>query len=178
MTFSPARHLTPLLRPPQVNLDAGHAARRQAQHARVRDFLDYYIGIHPSEALPARTAFDPAAIPRLLDLGIEDYLLADVMRGVVGQRLLRRLCPHCSKPADKSLVATFRHAIPKWMRAQLKAGETVVFSWIVFKSRAQRDRVNAKVMKDPRLAKMMDPKAMPFDAKRMFWGGFKVLVEG
>ena len=61
---------------------------------------------------------------------------------------------------------------------RLKPGETVVFSWIVFKSRAQRDRVNAKVMKDPRLANMMDPKAMPFDAKRMFWGGFKVLVEG
>ena len=59
---------------------------------------------------------------------------------------------------------------------KLKAGETVVFSWIVFKSRAHRDRVNAKVMKDPRLAKMMDPKAMPFDAKRMFYGGFKVLV--
>jgi uncharacterized protein YbaA (DUF1428 family) len=51
---------------------------------------------------------------------------------------------------------------------KLKAGETVVFSWIVFKSRTHRDRVNAKVMKDPRLAKMMDPKAMPFDAKRMF----------
>jgi uncharacterized protein YbaA (DUF1428 family) len=61
---------------------------------------------------------------------------------------------------------------------KLKSGETVVFSWIVFKSRAQRDRVNAKVMKDPRLADMMDPKAMPFDGKRMFWGGFKVLVEG
>ena len=60
---------------------------------------------------------------------------------------------------------------------KLKSGETVMFSWIVFKSRAQRDRVNAKVMKDPRLAKMMDPKAMPFDAKRMFWGGFKTLVE-
>jgi uncharacterized protein YbaA (DUF1428 family) len=59
---------------------------------------------------------------------------------------------------------------------KLKAGETVVFSWIVFKSRAHRDRVNAKVMKDPRLAKMMDPKAMPFDAQRMFYGGFKVLV--
>ena len=59
---------------------------------------------------------------------------------------------------------------------KLKAGETVVFSWIVFKSRAQRDRVNAKVMKDPRLAKMMDPKAMPFDAKRMFWGGFKTQI--
>jgi len=60
---------------------------------------------------------------------------------------------------------------------QLKPGETVVFSWIVFKSRAHRDRVNAKVMKDPRLAKMMDPKAMPFDGKRMLWGGFKVLVD-
>ena len=61
---------------------------------------------------------------------------------------------------------------------KLKSGETVVFSWIVFKSRAHRDSVNAKVMKDPRLAKMMDPKAMPFDGKRMFWGGFKLLVEG
>jgi uncharacterized protein YbaA (DUF1428 family) len=61
---------------------------------------------------------------------------------------------------------------------KLKAGEIVVFSWIVFKSRAHRDRVNAKVMKDPRLANMMDPKALPFDGKRMIWGGFKVLVEG
>jgi uncharacterized protein YbaA (DUF1428 family) len=61
---------------------------------------------------------------------------------------------------------------------KLKVGETVVFSYIVFKSRAHRDHVNAKVMKDPRLANMMDPKSMPFDGKRMFWGGFKVLVEG
>ena len=61
---------------------------------------------------------------------------------------------------------------------KLKPGETVVFSWIVFKSRSHRDHVNARVMKDPRLANMMDPKAMPFDGKRMFWGGFKVLVEG
>ena len=60
---------------------------------------------------------------------------------------------------------------------KLKPGEMVVFSWIVFKSRAHRDRVNAKVMKDPRLSNMMDPKAMPFDGKRMFWGGFKVLVD-
>ena len=60
---------------------------------------------------------------------------------------------------------------------KLKVGETVVFSWIVFKSRAHRDRVNAKVMKDPRLANMMDPKALPFDGKRMFWGGFKVMVD-
>ena len=60
----------------------------------------------------------------------------------------------------------------------LKPGETVVFAYIVFTSRAHRDRVNAKVMKDPRQANMMDPKALPFDGKRMFWGGFKVLVEG
>ena len=60
---------------------------------------------------------------------------------------------------------------------KLKPAETVVFAYIVFKSRAHRDRVNAKVMKDPRLADMMDPKAMPFDAKRMFWGGFKTLVD-
>jgi uncharacterized protein YbaA (DUF1428 family) len=61
---------------------------------------------------------------------------------------------------------------------KLKRGETVVFSWITYKSRAQRDRVNAKVMKDPRLAKMMNPKAMPFDGKRMIYGGFKVIIEG
>ena len=60
---------------------------------------------------------------------------------------------------------------------QLKRGETVVFSWIVYKSRAHRDRVNAKVMKDPRLADSMDEKSMPFDAKRMVYGGFNVLVD-
>ena len=60
---------------------------------------------------------------------------------------------------------------------KLKPGETVVFSYIVYKSRAQRDRVNAKVMKDPRLAWMMNPKAMPFDGKRMIYGGFKVLID-
>jgi uncharacterized protein YbaA (DUF1428 family) len=61
---------------------------------------------------------------------------------------------------------------------KLKPGETVVFAWITYKSRAHRDRVNAKVMKDPRLADMMDAKSMPFDAKRMIYGGFEVLVEG
>jgi uncharacterized protein YbaA (DUF1428 family) len=59
---------------------------------------------------------------------------------------------------------------------KLKPGETVVFAYIVYKSRAQRDRTMAKVMKDKRLADMMDPKKLPFDGKRMFWGGFKPLV--
>jgi len=65
--------------------------------------------------------------------------------------------------------------VPFARRIKLKPGETVVFSWIVFKSRAHRDRVNAKVMKDPRLD--MDPKSMPFDVKRMLYGGFRVLVD-
>ena len=60
---------------------------------------------------------------------------------------------------------------------KLKPDEVVVFAYIVYKSRAQRDRINAKVMKDPRLALMMNPTALPFDGKRMFWGGFNVLVD-
>lgn len=60
--------------------------------------------------------------------------------------------------------------------AKTKPGETVVFAWIVYKSRAHRDRVNARVMKDPRLMKDMDPKKMPFDCKRMTYGGFKTIV--
>ena len=66
--------------------------------------------------------------------------------------------------------------VPFPRRIKLKRGETVVFSWIVFKSRAHRDRVNAKVMKDPRLSGM-NPESMPFDCKRMVYGGFKVLVD-
>jgi uncharacterized protein YbaA (DUF1428 family) len=60
---------------------------------------------------------------------------------------------------------------------KLKPSETVMFSYIVYKSRADRDRINAKVMKDKRLEKMMDGSAMPFDGKRMIYGGFKVLVD-
>ena len=66
--------------------------------------------------------------------------------------------------------------IPFSRMAKVKPGEVVFFSYIVYKSRMHRDRVNAKVMKDPRLAKMMDPGSIPFDVKRMAYGGFKVLV--
>ena len=59
---------------------------------------------------------------------------------------------------------------------KLKGSEVVWFSWIVYRSRRRRDRVLARVMKDKRLAPMMDPKKMPFDAKRMIYGGFKVMV--
>jgi uncharacterized protein YbaA (DUF1428 family) len=71
---------------------------------------------------------------------------------------------------------------PKWAgikfprTVRLKAGETVIFSFVVFKSRAHRDRVNARVMKDPSLSQAMKDSPMPFDARRMAYGGFKVLV--
>ncbi len=60
---------------------------------------------------------------------------------------------------------------------KLKAGEVVFFSWITYKSKAHRDKVLKKVMSDPRLKDCMDPKKMPFDGMRMFWGGFKPLVK-
>jgi uncharacterized protein YbaA (DUF1428 family) len=62
------------------------------------------------------------------------------------------------------------------LAVKLKKDEVVWFSWVVYKSRRDRDRIMEKVMKDPRLASMMDTKKMPFDGKRMFWGGFKVAV--
>ncbi len=68
-------------------------------------------------------------------------------------------------------VTSFPRSVKK------KPGETVVFSYIVYKSRAHRDKVNAKVMKDPRIKSMCDEDSMPFDGMRMFWGGFKTIVE-
>jgi uncharacterized protein YbaA (DUF1428 family) len=60
---------------------------------------------------------------------------------------------------------------------KLKSGEVVVFSYVLYKSRADRNRILKKVMADPRLADQMKPENMPFDGKRMFWGGFKGIVE-
>jgi uncharacterized protein YbaA (DUF1428 family) len=59
----------------------------------------------------------------------------------------------------------------------LREDETVVFSWIVYQSRAHRDEVNDKVMKDPRMAEMMKPEDMPFDGKRMIYGGFEMIID-
>jgi uncharacterized protein YbaA (DUF1428 family) len=70
-----------------------------------------------------------------------------------------------------------KFGIPFPRVAKAKSEETVVFSWIVYKSRGHRDRVNAKVMKDPRMNGMCDAKSMPFDMKRMAWGGFKIAVD-
>jgi uncharacterized protein YbaA (DUF1428 family) len=70
-----------------------------------------------------------------------------------------------------------KFGMPFTKQMKVKSGETVVFAWITYKSRKHRDAVNAKVMKDPRLAASCDPKKMPFDVKRMCYGGFKTIVE-
>jgi len=70
-----------------------------------------------------------------------------------------------------------KYGLPYGKLLKLKKDEVAVFSWILYKSRAARDRINAKVMKDKRLAALMDPKAMPFDMRRMSAGGFKAIVK-
>ena len=102
-------------------------------------------------------------------------------------RVYRGMAKKASKVWRDHGALAFRESVAddvkvgKWTSfprsVKLKRGETVVFSYIIYKSRQDRDRVLAKVMKDKRLAKMMNPKAMPFDAKRMIYGGFKTLVE-
>lgn len=72
---------------------------------------------------------------------------------------------------EKGKVTSFPRAV------KLRPGEVVVVAWVTYRSRKHRDQVMAKVMKDPRLAELMDPDAMPFDGMRMFWGGFKPIVE-
>lgn len=81
----------------------------------------------------------------------------------------------CRECVGDDMNVKFGLPFPKVLKP--KRGETVVFSWIVFKSRTHRDAVNAKVMKDPRINEMSEGKAMPFDCKRMVYGGFNVLVE-
>jgi uncharacterized protein YbaA (DUF1428 family) len=102
------------------------------------------------------------------------------------RRTLTRIAAWCRRPAKSG--ASTKHSnfasvgdglnvkmgLPFPRGIKIKPGETVVFSWIVYKSRDHHDRVNAKVMKDPRIAQM--PKTMPFDVKGMMYGGFKTIV--
>jgi uncharacterized protein YbaA (DUF1428 family) len=77
--------------------------------------------------------------------------------------------------AGDDLAVKFGVPFPRQIKS--KKGETVLFSFIVYRSRRDRDRVNAKVMKDERIRSMMDPKDMPFDPKRMLYGGFQAIVD-
>ena len=115
---------------------------------------------------------------------VDGYILPVPKKNV---RAYRRMAEKASKIWREHGALEYRECVgddlkikfgvpfPRLVKA--KPGETMVFAWIVFKSRAHRDRVNAKVMKDPRLASMCDPQSMPFDCKRMVYGGFKVVVD-
>lgn len=115
-------------------------------------YVDGFVLPVPKKNMKAYTAMAKLACKVWLEHGALDY---------------RECVAEDVKPGK---VTSFPQSV------KLKAGETVVFSWITYKSRKHRDRVMEKVMKDPRLAKMMDGKNMPFDGKRMFWGGFDTFV--
>jgi uncharacterized protein YbaA (DUF1428 family) len=115
-------------------------------------YVDGFILAVPKKNLPAYRRMAQAACKVWMDHGALEY------RECAGDDL------------------DVKYGVPFPKLAKLKRGETVVFAWIVYKSRAHRDRVNAKVMKDPRLNEMA-PKTMPFDVNRMGYGGFKVFVE-
>ena len=119
-------------------------------------YVDGFVLPLPKKNLNAYRRMAQIAAKVWRDHGALQYVEA------VGEDL--KVKPGCGVPFPKTIKS--------------KPGETVVFAWIVYKSRAHRDRVNAKVMKDPRLANMMDPKDMPFNVNRMNYGGFKFLVEG
>jgi uncharacterized protein YbaA (DUF1428 family) len=117
------------------------------------NYVDGFVVPVPKKKLPAYIRMAKKASKIWKELGALDY------KECVGDDLNIKFC----MPFPKGI--------------KLKAGETVFFSYIVYKSRAHRDAVNAKVMKDPRIAEMCDPKNMPFDCKRMLYGGFKAIVE-
>jgi len=76
--------------------------------------------------------------------------------------------------AGDDLSPPFALPFPRGIRA--RRGETIVFAWILYRSRAHRNQVNARVMKDPRIAALCNPESLPFDGDRMLYGGFKVIV--
>ncbi|WP_290982118.1 DUF1428 domain-containing protein [Ferrovibrio sp.] len=116
-------------------------------------YVDGFLLIVPTKNLPAYKKMASKAGKVWIEHGALDY----------------REC------VSDDLDVPFGTPFPK--RLKLKPDESVVFSWIVYKSRAQRDKVNAKVMKDPRIAASCDPNNMPFEIKKMSYAGFKTLVK-
>jgi len=115
---------------------------------------------------------------------VDGYVLPVPKRNLAAyRRMAAKACKvWCDHGALQYVESVAEDVKPgKWtsfpQSVKAKAGETVVFAFVVYKSRAHRDQVNRKAMKDPRLAGMCDVKKMPFDGKRMFWGGFKTIVK-
>lgn len=117
------------------------------------NYVDGFVVPVPKKKLPAYIRMAKKASKIWKEYGALDY------KECVGDDLDSKFCM----------------SFPKGIK--LKASETVFFSYIVYKSRAHRDAVNKKIMKDPRIAAMCDPKDTPFDCKRMLYGGFKAIVE-
>ncbi len=116
-------------------------------------YIDGFVLPVPKKNIPAYARLAKKASKIWIELGALEY------RECVGD----------------DLALKFGLPFPKQMKT--KPSETVVFAYIVYKSRAHRDSVVAKVMKDPRIAAMCDPKDMPFDCNRMRYGGFKTIVQ-
>jgi uncharacterized protein YbaA (DUF1428 family) len=116
-------------------------------------YVDGFVIAVPKDKLDAYKSMAKQCVPIWQEFGAEDYVE----------------CVGDDTPYGE--VTSFPRAV------QAKDNEVVVFSWITYKSRKQRDSVNKKVMSDPRLEAMMDPKNLPFDGKRMIFGGFKTIVE-
>ena len=116
-------------------------------------YVDGYVFAVPKKKMPAYLRLARLGKKLWMEHGAIDYM--ECVADDVDNR--------CGRPFPRLL--------------KLKRGEIPVFSWILYKSRAHRDQVNGKVMSDPRLAAMMDPKNMPFDMKRMCQGGFGAIVD-
>jgi len=114
-----------------------------------------------------------------------DGYVAPVPKKKLGdyRRMAEKMSKICRKYGALKYVEAVADDVKKgkWtsfpQSVKLKAGETVVFAYVVYKSRAHRDSVMKKVMNDPQVKNMCNSKSMPFDGKRMFWGGFKAIVE-
>jgi uncharacterized protein YbaA (DUF1428 family) len=141
--------------------------------------------LHPGPYSPgaAEHRCDPLTSEKPMPLYVDGYLLPVPRKKLAAYRSMARRAGkiwrehgavefrECVEDdLDAKMGAPFRRGL------RLKQGEVVMFSFIVYRSRAQRDRVNAKVMKDPRMAKMMKMEVPPFDSGRMGFGGFRVLV--
>jgi uncharacterized protein YbaA (DUF1428 family) len=133
--------------------------------------------------VPARTTLSPPSSKEICMAYVDGYVLPVPKRNI---EQYREMATKAGKIWREHGALEYRECVADDVKSgevtsfpqavNLKEDELVVFSYIVYESRAHRDEVNAKVMSDPRLADMMDPKTLPFDGKRMFWGGFETLV--
>jgi uncharacterized protein YbaA (DUF1428 family) len=138
--------------PREVTADSRTSGTIRLRRSRMPKYVDGYVLPIPRKNLAAYRRMALAASKAWIDHGALDY------RECVGEDLQTK----CGMPFPRAM--------------KLKKDETVVFAYVVFRSRKHRDAVNDKVMKDPRIQSMMPPRSMPFDVRRMLYAGFTTLV--